>query len=79
MDPSEQVPVMDDFERTRRFYTTQDLSSFVNQSLWNYYQMFVKEADEFQYYKMNNQVEMFTIYINETANTNIDPSNPIFN
>lgn len=30
MDGDDGVPVMDDFERVRRFYTTQELADFVN-------------------------------------------------
>lgn len=66
MDGDDSVPFMDDFERERRFFTTQDLKDFVNISLTNYYDMF-NDENEFLNYKQNNDknVQMFTIFVNE--------------
>ena len=60
------VPVMDDFERERRFFTTKELKDFVHTSLTNYYEMFGEGNDEFQLYEKNKNVEMFTIFVDET-------------
>jgi hypothetical protein len=39
-DEEEDVPVMDDFNREKRIFTVEDLKTFVEKTLDNYYGMF---------------------------------------
>lgn len=66
----EDVPVMDDFNRERRFFTIGETLEFMNTSLDNYYNMF-NSSDEFEDYSSGDYengdvipASMFVIAIN---------------
>ena len=48
------VPVMDDFNRERRFFTIDEALSFMKSSLDNYYKMF-NSSDEFEDYSSGGE------------------------
>ena len=66
----EDVPVMDDFNRERRFFTIGEMKEFMTTSLNNYYSMF-NSPDEFEDYSSGDykdgqiiDAKMFVIKIN---------------
>jgi hypothetical protein len=60
----EDVPVMDDFNREKRFFTISDLKEFMKKSLNNYYTM-NDSPDEFENYETNtNSASLWRISMN---------------
>lgn len=60
------VPVMDDFNREKRFFTVDDLKEFVNTSLNNYQDMKDDPDNEFEEYVIaeDEKPQLFTITLN---------------
>ena len=61
----EDVPVMDDFNREKRFFMVTELKEFINTSLDNYYSMENSDS-EFEDYTLLRNASLFIISMDST-------------